>query len=316
VFVPSNFVSQAITSLRELKGDAVIAVSGGIDSTVAAALAYKAFGTRLHPVFVDTGFLRKGETEQVERVFSRLGIEIKIVDASAQFFTALEGVTDPEIKRKTIGESFIRVFEREAKTFDAGYLIQGTIAPDWIESGAGIRDTIKSHHNVGGLPEKFGLKLVEPLRDLYKDEVRAVAKVLGIEQEGAWKQPFPGPGLAIRVIDEVTREKVEICREANAIVCEEIYSAFEKGEIPLPWQYFAALLSSKSTGVQGDVRAYGYTVAIRAVEASDGMTASYSQIPHAVLARISRRITNSMKDKVNRVVYDVTDKPPATIEWE
>jgi GMP synthase (glutamine-hydrolysing) len=316
VFTPSNFVSQAIASLSALKGDAVIAVSGGIDSTVAAALCHKAFGKRLHPVFVDTGFLRKGETEQVNRVFSRMGIEIKIVDASDRFFTSLEGVSDPEIKRKTIGESFIRIFEKEAAAFDAEYLIQGTIAPDWIESGSGIRDTIKSHHNVGGLPEKFGLKLVEPLRDLYKDEVRAVAKELKIEQEGSWKQPFPGPGLAIRVIGEVTRERVDICREANAIVCEEIYSAFEKNEIPLPWQYFAALLASRSTGVQGDVRAYGYTIAIRAVEASDGMTARYSQIPHSVLERISRRITNSMKDKVNRVVYDVTDKPPATIEWE
>lgn len=245
-----------------------------------------------------------------------MGVEIKIVDASDRFFTSLEGVTDPEIKRKTIGEIFVRVFEKEAKKFDAKYLIQGTIAPDWIESGSGIRDTIKSHHNVGGLPEKFGLKLVEPLRDLYKDEVRAVAKELKIEKEGAWQQPFPGPGLAIRVIGEVTRERVDICREANSIVCEEIFAAFEKGEITLPWQYFAALLASRSTGVQGDVRAYGYTIAIRAVEASDGMTATYSRIPHEVLERISRRITNSMKDKVNRVVYDITDKPPACIEWE
>jgi GMP synthase (glutamine-hydrolysing) len=236
------------------------------------------------------------------------------VDASDEYFAALKGVTEPEAKRKIIGEKFIRIFEREAKSFGAKYLVQGTIAPDWIESGGGLRDTIKSHHNVGGLPKDMNLKLVEPLRDLYKDEVRKVGRALKIEV--AEKQPFPGPALAIRVMGEPTRESVEIVREACAIVEEEIEQAASAGKMELPWQYFAVLLPVRSVGVQGDIRAYGYTIAVRAVESVDAMTANYMKIPHEVLERISIRITNKMKDKVNRVVYDITNKPPSTIEWE
>ncbi|HJX05039.1 MAG TPA: glutamine-hydrolyzing GMP synthase subunit GuaA, partial [Thermoplasmata archaeon] len=217
-------------------------------------------------------------------------------------------------KRKIIGEKFIRVFEREAKKFGAEHLVQGTIAPDWIESGGGIRDTIKSHHNVGGLPKDLNLRLVEPLRDLYKDEVRKVARALKIEV--AEKQPFPGPALAIRIMGEPTREAVEIIREACAIAEEEIEKAAAAGKMKLPWQYFAVLLPVRSVGVQGDIRAYGYTIAVRAVDSVDAMTANYSKIPHDVLEQISIRITNKMKDAVNRVVYDVTNKPPSTIEWE
>jgi GMP synthase (glutamine-hydrolysing) len=237
-----------------------------------------------------------------------------VVDASDEYFAALKGVIEPETKRKIIGEKFIRIFEREAKKFGAEYLVQGTIAPDWIESGGGLRDTIKSHHNVGGLPKDMNLKLVEPLRDLYKDEVRKVGRALKIEV--AEKQPFPGPALAIRVMGEPTRESVTIIREACAIVEEEIEKASAAGKMKLPWQYFAVLLPVKSVGVQGDNRAYGYTIAVRAVDSVDAMTAVYSKIPHEVLETISGRIVNSMKDKVNRVVYDITDKPPATIEWE
>jgi GMP synthase (glutamine-hydrolysing) len=213
-----------------------------------------------------------------------------------------------------IGEKFIRIFEREAKKFGAEFLVQGTIAPDWIESGGGLRDTIKSHHNVGGLPKDMSLKLVEPLRDLYKDEVRKVGRALKIEV--AEKQPFPGPALAIRVMGEPTRESVAIVRDACAIVEEEIEIAASKGKMKLPWQYFAVLLPVKSVGVQGDIRAYGLTIAVRAVDSVDAMTAVYSKMPHDVLEKISGRITNEMKSKVNRVVYDITNKPPATIEWE
>ncbi|MEM4255578.1 MAG: glutamine-hydrolyzing GMP synthase [Candidatus Norongarragalinales archaeon] len=314
-FNPLEFIEEAILELKKLDGTTIIAVSGGVDSTVCAVLANRAVGPKLKPVFVDTGFLRKGEVEQVKKVFKELGISIVIVDASKDFFSALKGVVDPEEKRKKIGEMFIRIFEKEAKRLNAKYLIQGTIAPDWIESGSGIRDTIKSHHNVGGLPEQMNLVVVEPLRELYKDEVRAIAKELAIPKDPAWKQPSPGPGLAIRVIGEVTPAKIALCREANAIVMDELFKAFEFGEMDLPWQYFAVLLDSKSTGVQGDIRAYGYTVGVRAVEASDGMTAQYFKIPHTVLHRISLRLTNELK-QINRVVYDITNKPPATIEWE
>ena len=269
---------------------------------------------RLLTIYVNTGFMRKGETETVSRIFDNLKLNYKVIDASDEFFTALEGVIEPETKRKIIGERFIRVFEREAKTFHAEYLVQGTIAPDWIESGDKLRDTIKSHHNVGGLPEDMKLKLVEPLRDLYKDEVRIVARYLQVEVSE--KQPFPGPALAIRVIGEPTRENVEIVREACAIVEEELEKASKQGTMELPWQYFAVLLPVKSVGVQGDRRAYGRTIAVRSVESIDGMSATYSRIPHEVLERISLRITSEMKANVNRVVYDITHKPPATIEWE
>jgi len=315
MFDAKRFIDEQVRRLREeVKGKAIIAASGGVDSTVCAALVGRAVGDRLLAVYVDTGFMRKGETESVDKMLGRLGVNHRIVDASDEYFEALRGVTDPEKKRKIIGEKFIRVFEREAKKFGAEYLVQGTIAPDWIESGGGLRDTIKSHHNVGGLPSDMNLKLVEPLRDLYKDEVRKVARALDIEV--AEKQPFPGPALAIRVMGEPTRESVAIVREACAIVEEEIEKAAKAGKMKLPWQYFAVLLPVKSVGVQGDIRAYGYTIAVRAVDSVDAMTAVYSKIPHDVLETISTRISNTMKDKVNRVVYDITDKPPATIEWE
>lgn len=315
MFDPDKFIEQQIRKLREdVKGKAIIAASGGVDSTVCAALVSKAIGDRLLAVYVDTGFMRKGENESVDKMLRRLGVNHIIVDASDEYFDALKGVTEPETKRKIIGEKFIRIFEREAKKFGAEYLVQGTIAPDWIESGGGIRDTIKSHHNVGGLPKDLNLKLVEPLRDLYKDEVRKVARALKIEV--AEKQPFPGPALAIRVMGEPTRDAVAIVREACAIVEEEIEKAAKAGKMKLPWQYFAVLLPVKSVGVQGDIRAYGYTIAVRAVDSVDAMTAVYSKIPHEVLEQISIRITNKMKDKVNRIVYDITHKPPSTIEWE
>jgi GMP synthase (glutamine-hydrolysing) len=315
MFSAEKFIEEQTKKVRaDVVGKAIIAASGGVDSTVCAALVSKAIGERLLAVYVDTGFMRKGETDSVDKMLERLGVNHIVVDASDEYFAALKGVTEPETKRKIIGEKFIRVFEREAKKFGAEYLVQGTIAPDWIESGGGLRDTIKSHHNVGGLPADMNLKLVEPLRDLYKDEVRKVARALKIEV--AEKQPFPGPALAIRVMGEPTRESVTIVREACAIVEEEIEKAAAAGKMKLPWQYFAVLLPVKSVGVQGDIRAYGYTIAVRAVDSVDAMTAVYSKIPHDVLETIGSRITNKMKDKVNRVVYDITDKPPATIEWE
>ena len=315
MFDAEGFVQEKLEELRNvIKGNAIIACSGGVDSTVAAAIVSQAIGDRLLTVYVNTGFMRKGETETVSRIFENLHLNYRIVDASEEFFAALKGVVEPETKRKIIGERFIRVFEREARHFNAGSLVQGTIAPDWIESGDNLRDTIKSHHNVGGLPDDMKLKLVEPLRDLYKDEVRKVARYLGIEVSE--KQPFPGPALAIRVIGEPTRENVEIVREACAIVEEELERAAELGQMERPWQYFAVLLPVQSVGVQGDRRAYGRTIAVRAVESIDGMSAAYSRIPHDVLERISLRITSEMKANINRVVYDITHKPPATIEWE
>jgi len=315
MFNAEKFIEEQVAKVRaDVKGKAIIAASGGVDSTVCAALVGRSIGDRLLAVYVDTGFMRKGETDSVDKMLRRLGVNHIVVDASDEYFEALKGVIDPETKRKIIGEKFIRVFEREAKEFGAEYLVQGTIAPDWIESGGGLRDTIKSHHNVGGLPDDMAIKLIEPLRDLYKDEVRKVARALKIEV--AEKQPFPGPALAIRVMGEPTRESVAIVREACAIVEEELEKASAAGKMKLPWQYFAVLLPVKSVGVQGDIRAYGYTIAVRAVDSVDAMTAVYSKIPHEVIETISSRITNSMKDKVNRVVYDITNKPPATIEWE
>ena len=308
---PEKFVQETIQSLREtIKGKTIIATSGGVDSTVAAIIGNMALGEQLICVYVDTGYMRKGEGEEIRKIYSDLSLNLRYIEAGPEFFEALAGVEEPETKRKIIGHKFIEIFERQAKIEDAEYLIQGTIAPDWIESGGGLRDTIKSHHNVGGLPEKFGLKLVEPLRDLYKDEIRELAQYLDFPT--ANRQPFPGPGLAIRVMGEATPEQTEIVREACAIAEEEI----EKADMPRPWQYFAVLLPVKSVGVHGDVRAYGYTIAIRSVESLDAMTAHYSRIPHEVLEKISLRITNTMKEKVNRVVYDITNKPPGTIEWE
>ena len=310
-----DFIDETIEDIKsKITGKAIIACSGGVDSMVAATLTSKAIGYRLLAVYVDNGLMRKGETEEVEGMLRDMGINYKIADAGAEFFEALKGVTDPEQKRKIIGEKFIRVFERTAKDFGAEFLVQGTIAPDWIESGDGVRDTIKSHHNVGGLPKDMGMTLVEPLRDLYKDEVRDVARKLGVK--ASERQPFPGPALAVRCLGEVTPESITIVREACFIVEDEIRKAADAGEMEMPWQYFAVLLPSKSVGVQGDRRAYGRTIAIRAVASVDGMTATYAKIPLEVLDRMSTRITNSMKDSVNRVVFDITNKPPATIEWE
>ena len=315
MFDAEAFVKEKVEEVRNaIEGRAIIACSGGVDSTVAAALVSRAIGDRLLTIYVNNGFMRKGETQAVEAMFKRVGMNYRLIDASDEFFAAMKGVTDPERKRKVIGERFIRVFEREAKEYGAKYLVQGTIAPDWIESGDGVRDTIKSHHNVGGLPKDMDLILVEPLRDLYKDEVRKVARHLGVEV--AERQPFPGPALAVRVIGEVNRESVTIVREACAIVEEELEQAAAAGKMTLPWQYFAVLLPCQTVGVHGDVRAYGRTIAVRAVESVDGMSAAYSKVPHEVLERISVRITNEMKSDVNRVVYDITNKPPATIEYE
>ena len=315
MFDARKFIEETVQKLKKsIEGKAIIACSGGVDSTVAAVLVNRAIGNKLVAVHIDTGYMRKNESKNVKEILEKLGLNLRFIDASKEFYNALQGITDPEEKRKIIGEKFIRIFERVAKEEGARYLVQGTIAPDWIESGDQLRDTIKSHHNVGGLPKDMKLELVEPLRDLYKDEVRKVARELGLKV--AEKQPFPGPGLAIRVIGEATPEKTAIVREACAIVEEEIDKAVEKGLIKKPWQYFAVLLPVKSVGVHGDKRAYGYTIAIRAVDSVDAMTCNYSSIPHEILEKISTRITNTLGDKVSRVVYDVTNKPPATIEWE
>ena len=310
-----NLIDEAIESLESRINDtAIIACSGGIDSTVAAVLAHKAVGSMLHCVYVDTGLMRKNESTEVSSMFSELGIPLKVVEASKRFFDNLSGILDPEEKRMIIGEQFIRVFEEEQKSCGAKFLVQGTIAPDWIESGGGERDVIKSHHNVGGLPDDVDLEIVEPLREFYKDEVRTMARELGIKSSE--RQPFPGPGLAVRVLGEVTPERVESCREACHIVETRISEASSRGECELPWQFFAALLPVKSVGVHGDVRVHGETVVVRAVRSLDGMSARYSEIPHQLLSEISTEITNSLKGHVNRVVYDITHKPPGTIEWE
>ncbi len=314
MFDASKFIEETIERVRgEIDGRAVVATSGGVDSAVAAVLINRAIGDELLSIYVDTGLMRKGEKEQVSKMLDDLSVNYEIVDAKEEFFSALKGVVDPEEKRMIIGKKFIEIFESKAKEIGAKFLVQGTIAPDWIESGGDLRDTIKSHHNVGALPEGMELKLIEPLRDLYKDEVRKVARELGVTVSE--RQPFPGPALAIRILGEVTPEAAETAREACAIVEEEIEKSAQKGDMDMPWQYFAGLLPIKSVGVRGDVRAYGFTIFIRAVQSVDGMTASYSRIPHDVLDRISIRITNELP-QVNRVVYDITNKPPGTIEWE
>ncbi len=314
MFEPEAFVAEAVAGLKAaIPGKAILAASGGVDSTVAAVLASRAIGDRLLAVYVDNGLMRRGETEDVARTLRDMGVHHRVVDAGAEFLAALAGVEDPEGKRTLIGGKFIEVFEREAASFGATQLVQGTIAPDWIESGGALRDRIKSHHNVGGLPRTMRLSLVEPLRDLYKDEVRKVARALGVRV--AERQPFPGPGLAVRCLGDVTREKVEVVRAACAIVEEELEAAARAGAMTIPWQYFAVLLPTRSVGVHGDVRVYGWTVAVRAVESVDGMSAKASRVPPEVVERISGRITSEVPG-VNRVVYDVTNKPPATIEWE
>ena len=315
MFDAPEFIEESIQQLKSTIDDvAIIACSGGVDSTVAAVIANKAVGNLLHCVYVDTGFMRKNETEEIESMLAEQGINLITVKAADRYFEALQGVTEPEQKRKVIGELFIRIFEDEQKKCGAKYLVQGTIAPDWIESGGGVRDTIKSHHNVGGLPEDMTLEVVEPLRELYKDEVRELARELDVIV--AERQPFPGPGLAVRTLGELTPERVEVVREACAIVEEEFEAGAASGEMELPWQYFAALQPVRSVGVHGDVRAYGETIVVRAVRSMDGMSARYSEIPHHILQKISTRITNTVKGAVNRVVYDITHKPPGTIEWE
>ena len=318
VFDAKAFVAEQLAEVKGKVGDrhAVIALSGGVDSTVAAAIVHQAIGKRLHAIYVDTGFMRKGESEATEAMYKRMGLNLTVVHAAGEYFAALKGVTDPEQKRKIIGERFIRIFERESKKTGAKVLVQGTIAPDWIESGGGNRDTIKSHHNVGGLPKDIDFELCEPLYHLYKDEVRAVARHLKCEV--AERQPFPGPGLALRVIGVLTHERVAIAREACAIVEQELEAAVRAGKMERPWQYFAVLTNTPTVGVQGDLRAYGETVAVRAVASMDAMTATAVHVPYEVLGRIARGITNhpELKSKVNRVVYDITDKPPATVEWE
>jgi GMP synthase (glutamine-hydrolysing) len=312
---PAEFHRTAVAKLRaDVAGPAIVAASGGIDSTLAALLAQEALGDRCHALFVDTGLLRAGEIERVDAFFKASELRYELVPAGERFLGALEGVADPEEKRRRIGREFIRLFEREAEKRSAQVLIQGTIAPDWIESGGQLRDTIKTHHNVGGIPKDVRLKIVEPLRDLYKDEVRTLAHHLGIAEPD--RQPFPGPGLAVRVNGPVTKEMVELERAANAIVEEEIERAVAAGTIPRPWQYFCVLLPVRTVGVTGDNRIYGYAVSVRAVASSDAMTAEAMALPHELLRTIAEKITRALPGRITRVLYDVTDKPPATIEWE
>ncbi|CEP69136.1 GMP synthase [Moorella glycerini] len=312
----SSFIEEQVAAIRERVGDGRVlcALSGGVDSSVAAALVHRAVGDRLTCVFVNHGLLRQGEAEQVQKTFGQaLQVNLVYVDASERFLTKLAGVTDPEEKRKIIGHEFIRVFEEEARKLGkVDFLVQGTLYPDVIESGTATAAVIKSHHNVGGLPEDMELELIEPLRLLFKDEVRRVGEELGLPEEIVWRQPFPGPGLAIRILGEVTPEKLGILRQADAIVTEEIRRAGLYREI---WQSFAVLPSMKSVGVMGDERTYAYPIVVRAVTSDDAMTADWARLPYDLLERISSRIVNEVRH-VNRVVYDITSKPPATIEWE
>ena len=310
-----SFLEAAVAEVRQTIGDgrAICALSGGVDSSVAAVLVHRAIGDRLTCVFVNHGLLRKGEPEAVQEAFGRLGIPLVYVEAKGRFLEKLRDVADPETKRKIIGEEFIRVFEEEARKLGAvEFLVQGTLYPDVVESGTATAATIKSHHNVGGLPEDLQLKLVEPLRWLFKDEVRELGRELGLPEEIVWRQPFPGPGLAVRILGPVTEEKLELLREADAIVTEEVRKAGLDRQV---WQYFAVLPDIRSVGVMGDARTYARTVAIRAVESQDGMTADWARLPCEVLEKMASRIVREVPG-VNRVVYDITSKPPATIEWE
>jgi len=311
-----DFARRAVEEIRQMVGDAkcVIGLSGGVDSSTATVLVSKAIGRKLTAVFVDHGFMRAGEPEFIKGLFEGFDIDFLPVNARRRFLRRLEGVKDPEQKRRIIGEEFIRVFEEAAARVGADYLVQGTIYPDRIESGFRRHsEKIKTHHNVGGLPAEISFKgIVEPLKDLYKDEVRKVAEELGLPKQIVHRQPFPGPGLAVRIIGEVTQAKIDVVRKADRIVTEEMEAG---GLADGLWQYFAVLTDSKSTGVKGDARAYGYTVAVRALESREAMTASFARIPYEVLEKISTRITNEIPE-VTRVVYDITHKPPATIEWE
>lgn len=313
-----SFVESVTVALREKVGDdrVICALSGGVDSSVVAVLLHRAIGERLHCIFVNNGLLRRGEAESVQRIFKdHFELNLVVVNAAEAFLERLKGVTDPERKRKIIGNLFIELFEREAgKLEGARYLAQGTLYPDVIESVSfkGPSATIKTHHNVGGLPERMKLELIEPLRELFKDEVRLVGRELGLPEHIIKRHPFPGPGLAIRMIGEVTREKLEILREADSILLEEIEAS---GWYDHVWQAFAVLLPVRSVGVMGDERTYEEVIAIRAVESVDAMTADWARLPYEVLQRISNRIINEVKG-VNRVVYDISSKPPSTIEWE
>ncbi len=322
---PASIISEAVNSIREQVGKARVlsALSGGVDSAVATALVRKAVGERLTAVFVDTGLMRKGEPQAVETVFRPiLGENLVVVDASDDFFSALKGVTDPETKSKRIGGLFIETFQKTAAQLgNFPFLVQGTIYPDVIESsGSGSKSSerIKSHHNVGGLPEDMPFRVVEPLRRLFKDEVRRVGEELGLPEAMVWRQPFPGPGLAVRCLGEVTRERIEILKETDAIFTSELARAGllgKTGAKKTVSQAFAVLLPVRSVGVMGDGRTYQEVVALRAVSTSDFMTAEWFPLPHRLLAGISNRIVNEVRG-VNRVVYDITGKPPATIEWE
>ena len=315
-----HFISEAIASIRVQVGErrVICGLSGGVDSAVAATLVHRAVGDQLTCVFVDNGLLRRGEREQVEQTFSRqLHIKLRSVDAGDRFLEELAGVSDPETKRKRVGETFISVFEEAARELgEADFLVQGTTYPDVVESAGsgagGATATIKSHHNVGGLPDDLRFELVEPLRYLFKDEVRAVGRELGLPDEIVERQPFPGPGLSIRIIGPVTHEKVAVLQAADAIVVEEVRRAGLEREL---WQSFAILTDTRTVGVQGDARTYGWVVALRAVTADDAMTADWARLPADLLGRIANRIVNEAP-QVNRVVYDITSKPPGTIEWE
>jgi GMP synthase (glutamine-hydrolysing) len=312
-----SFVDEATAKIRAQVGGGhvVCALSGGVDSTVAALILHRAIGDQLTCIFVDNGVLRLNEADQIRQRFERLRLPLRFVDASDLFLDRLAGVTDPEKKRKIIGAAFIDVFEEEAKSLgQVDFLAQGTLYPDVIESVSivGQSALIKSHHNVGGLPERMRMKLVEPLRELFKDEVRAVGRELQLEESFVVRQPFPGPGLAVRILGEVTRPKLDLLRRADAVVAEEVK---RDGWYERLWQSFAVLLPVQSVGVMGDERTYEYTVAIRAVESRDGMTADWARLPHDLLARISSRIVNEVRG-INRVVYDISSKPPSTIEWE
>jgi GMP synthase (glutamine-hydrolysing) len=315
----SSFVDEAIAKIRAqvgANGRVICGLSGGVDSSVAAAILHKAIGDRLTCIFVDNGLLRKGEREQVASVFrDHFKVDLRVVDAVDRFLGALAGTTDPEKKRKIIGVEFINVFEHEAKSIEgARFLAQGTLYPDVIESVSfkGPSAVIKSHHNVGGLPERMNFALVEPLRELFKDEVRALGAELGLPRHMLWRQPFPGPGLGVRCLGPLVKERLDVLRAADAIIEEEIVAA---GLYESIWQSFGVLLPVRSVGVMGDARTYEETLAIRAVHSRDGMTADWVHLPYELLGRISTRVINEVRG-VNRVVYDVTSKPPGTIEWE